>query len=289
MQTTLEIKGETASFYFGSKDISGKYKKSKNGKYYIICDTLYGNSTDVECAVVFTPHEVIYKKNLPGDSAAEQFAVMDDGSAAIITDDGCFILVGPDGKQIAKKKAPNVDQCWETDDILACFGSNDNDESELFIFYKASHDIAKKIIPDIVFNDDEQEDQAADSAEPLFTGRKFVFVYENEKDAVAFDMGGNSVEPSPDEIEQANIARRVRNLKQSIDRAKSQKAYWSKRLISAKTEEEVKHATAEVAHYSEKLKELGVEEQPEPVAAPPVTAIGTTKKKNGFFAKLFRK
>lgn len=282
----ISFKGKNAFIDWAKKDISGEYKQSKQRKYFIICDTLYGQTTSTECAVVFTKTDVLYIKKLPEDQEIGHYSVFDDGSCIIFTENQ-FIIIGPDGKQIMKKKAPNGNMFWENDNMIACFGSADNGEDgELFIFRTDSREIIKQIVKTIVIktpseDEDENEDYLYGcDVESQFTGEKFIFVYDNEKNAIAFDAFGNKAEISDFEVAQIVYQKHEREHRQKVDRAKQQFEYWIKRNLKAEKAGDIldsARSKSEVKYYANKLEMLG---EPIPVVQNDEEKVSTNRAKS---------
>lgn len=291
MNYDIMLKNGQATIDFGQSDIGGKYKQSPNGEYYMICDTLNTPSTSMEYLFVFTPKDVLYKKAIPGDAQAEWFTVFDDGGSMVVTEEYILVL-GNDGKQITKKNLPGFSFCDIIGRTLYVIGENDDGIKFLLLFDIDSKTSIQQIIPDIEYDDDSEDEkretQYSSDTEMLFTGKKFIFVYENETDAIAFDLHGNKDTPSDIEIKTANMNRRERVRKYSIERAKTSYEYWSNRLAQdkkgRKDAAEIERATKEVQKYKERLMELGVDVS-EP--APPPTSQRVPQK--SFLAKLFGK
>ena len=195
MGTKIEFKNDSAYIEIGNSDISGRYVTSPNGRYFMICDTLYVPSgNDRQYAFVFTKDEVSYKKLIPNDECGESFYVFDDGQSLILTDDCNLIRLDATGKQLSKRKLPDV----ETNGIIGskfyAVGYNDDGNTALFIYDLESGRAISKSIPDIEFDDDDKDDLLSSDVEWSIVGEKFVFVYENGVDAVAFDLNGQPVE-----------------------------------------------------------------------------------------------
>lgn len=287
MNYDIMLKNGQATIDFGQSDIGGEYKQSPSREYYMICDTLNTPSTSMEYLFVFTPKDVLYKKAIPGDTQAEWFTVFDDGGSIVITEE-CILILGNDGKQITKKKLPGFGSCDLIGRTLYVIGETDEGKKFLLLFDIDSKTSVLQIIPDLEYGDEERETQCSSDTETLFTGEKFVFVYENETDAIAFDLHGNKDTPTDIEIKTANMNRRERVRNYNIERARTSHEYWSKRLAqdkkARKDAAEIERATKEVQKYKERLMELGVDVS-EP--APPLTSQHAQKK--SFLAKLFRK
>lgn len=306
MDYDIRFKDDTAHIVFGKRDIAGKYKQSPNGELFIVCDTLYTeseNAEDAEYIFVFTHDTVVYKKAMPDDASAEWFAVFDDGSSLIVTDEYILSLL-PDGKQAVRKKFSGLEFCRLERQTLYVVGCNDDDKKVLMLFDVSSRSIVQRIIPDIEY-DEPEDDDAEDCERPdpqyscetelYFTGERFVFIYRNRSDAVAFDLRGDPVDPKPAEIETANAIRKERERKHAIERAMTQYGYWSKRLsksIMIGNAADVEKSQAAVEKYKGRLIELGVsvpEDAPHPApktapasAAPRVSnaeAVPTANKK----------
>ena len=265
----IELKKEDAIIEFGKSDIWGKYKQSPNGEYYIICDTLYTPSTSAEYIFVFTSKDVLYKKAIPGDINPEWFKVFDDGGSIIVTEE-VILSIGPDGKQTVKKKIPGFEACDLVGNTLYVVGENNDGCKFLLLFDIDSKTTIQQVIPNIEYEEntedeecEEKETQYSSNTEMLFTGAKFVFVYENETDAIAFDLNGNKVAPTATEVETANVNRREKIRKYNIDRAKTSYEYWSKRLEQSinekKTVEEIERAELETKKYGDRLLNLGIQ------------------------------
>lgn len=312
MNYDIRIKNGSVTIDFGQSDIGGKYKQSPNGEYYIICDTLYTPSTSAEYIFVFTTKNVLYKKAIPGDINPEWFEVFDDGGCIIVTEE-IILSIGPDGKQAAKKKIPGFETCDLAGNTLYVVGENNDGCKFLLLFDINNKTTIQQVIPNIEYEgnpedeeDEEKETQYSSDAEMLFTGIKFVFVYENETDAVAFDLLGNKVTPTAAEIETANINRREKIRRYKIENAKNSYEYWLKRLDQTKKDRKdnaaIEEATAKILKYKELLMEFGEEINAQPTTAEvnslpamptvsirPEPSEPQPRKKRGFLAKLFGK
>lgn len=262
----ISFEGKNAYIDWGQKDISGEYKQSKNGKFFAVCNTLYGKTTSTESVVVFTESDVLYIKKLSEDQDVGHYLVLDDGSCALFTDD-YFILVGADGKQVMKKKIPYSYSVWENNSMTACFGSAANDEDgELFIFRYDSREIIRKKVDTIIIKSLDEDGEVEEdylygyNMEVKFTGEKFVFVYHDEKHAVSFDTLGNKVEVNDFEVAQIISQKHEREHKQNVDRARQQFEYWIKRRLKAENSGDISDATRskhKAEDYAKKLELLG--------------------------------
>lgn len=194
MRTTIKFKNGTADIEIGNSDISGRYVTSPNGRYFMICDTLYVPSgNDKEYAFVFTKDEVCYKKLIPNEAAVESFYVFDDGQSLILTDESTLIRFDVTGKQISKRTAPELDDNGLIGSVFYGIGSDDDGCMVLFIYNLESGRVVSRTIPDIEYDDDDKDDLYSSDAEWDIVGEKFVFVYENGVDAIAFDLNGQPV------------------------------------------------------------------------------------------------
>lgn len=255
MNYNIELKDGCATIEFGQSDISGKYRQSSNGEYYILCDTLYSPSNCRDYLFVFTKQDVVYKKAIPGEERVNWFMVSDEGESFIVTD-AYILILSLDGKQVMKKTLPLFTVCYFVGNTLYVVGENDSGITFLLLLDVVSKSVSKKVVPNI-----DSEKQSSSYAELLFTGEKFVFVYENEVDAIAFDLHGNKVLPSIDEVETANANRRERIKNSKIERAKSQYEYWTKRLEREKQNnnpKEIERSELEIKKYKERLLGYGI-------------------------------
>lgn len=284
----IDAKRNMATIEFGKSDICGEYKKSPNGQIYMLCDILDTSNDSKEAAFVFTANEVLYKKIIPEDASVDYFEVFDDGRSLIVTDEIVLMLTA-DGKQVKRKKFSSIQQHGFYGSTLWIIGDNDEGDTILALFDVNTAEMKQQIIPEIEYLDEENEEYSSFVEESLFIGDKFLFIYDNEVDAVAYNLSGEKIEVDQSEVEQANLARHERQRVESIKRAENSYKYWSERLEKNKGKRtkaaEVERAAAEVEKYKEKLISLGVEI---PILKDS-TETTVMRKEKGVFSKLFKK
>lgn len=263
MRTTIKFKNGAADIEIGNSDISGKYVTSPNGRYFMICDTLYTPSgNDKEYAFVFTKDEVCYKKLIPNEAAGESFYVFDDGQSLILTDESTLIRLDVTGKQISKRTVPELDENGIIGSVFYGIGYDDDGLTFLYLYDLESGRVVTRTIPDIEYDDDDTEDLLSSDVEWSIIGEKFVFVYANGIDAVTLDLHGNPMGSLECDIEAVNDKRAKKEEAQQIERqqrAISQYQYWVKRLesdkASGKDTAEIERAESEIMKYKERLPE----------------------------------
>lgn len=222
---TIEFKDKKAFIEIGKSDISGEFKQSKNGQYYMICDTLFSASgNDREYAIVFTKKDIVYKKPLSDDSDVSDFYVFDDGSSLLMVDDEALIRLDAAGKQITKRKIRADDSHGLLSGRFYTIGSDDEGLAVLSIYDLDSGIFIARTIPDIEYDDDEKEDQLSSDVEWELIGDRFVFVYENGVDSIAYDLDGNQVTPSQEDINRIHHTRLQKENKRKADHAKAQES-----------------------------------------------------------------
>ncbi len=265
-QPRITTNGKTAFIEWSDKDISGSYKTSKSGEFYIICDTMiYPNNDsgdDIFYAVVFSEAGIAHCKKLSHDYA-DDFDVFDDGAYAILMED-YFALYGADDNQVLKKKFSAIRKVWRTDDMLSFFVQMPSGKCKLFIFKTDRRDLLEKQIPDIesectVDGKTTVQTLSASSIEPYFDESKFIFIYDDEKTAVAFDICGQRITVDPEEIDQIVSERHERNYQSEASKAKRQIEYWTERKEKseiAKNYDDVGYCNEKLQHYLPKLERL---------------------------------
>ena len=260
MNATIEIKGTSAFLEIGKSDISGDFKQSPNGQFFMICDTLYSPSgnNDKECAVVFTADYVCYKKAIPNDVCVDIFYVFDDGSSLIVTEDEDLIRLDGTGKQITKRKICSIESHGFLDQILYIIGDNEEGDTVLSLYDFQNNKFISRTIPNIEYDEDDEdnEDQYSCDVELEIVNNNFVFVYENKTEVIAFDLQGNKIVVPESDRNTAikNIIKREEM--QKTERAISQYEYWTKRLLQKHQEgntEEIDRAESEVKKYKDLL------------------------------------
>lgn len=155
-----------------------------------------------------------------------------------------------------------------TKNLFWCLGDDYNGKGRLFIWSFDKCEKKNITVPFLVKKDEENEDISFGFAEAVFTGEKFYFLYENETDAICYDLSGEQTEPIQEEIIRLNEERKFKERQYRIDRALKSANYWSSRLKKTIAENkghaEIERASAEFEKHKTILKEFGVDYSEEP-------------------------
>lgn len=249
MEIKIEFKGATAYIDIGNSDISGEYVVSPNGQYFMLCNTLFTPSgNDREYAIVFSKDNVVYKKAIPGDSGCLARYVFDDASSLVLTDECDLLCYDPSGKQVKKALGIEPEQHGFVGDVFYIIGSNEDGNTTLFCYDRQSNKSSKVVIPDIEYADEEKEDQLSSDVEYLHIGNRFVFLYENATDAVAYDLNCRQTALNPSDIGAVKQARIQRKMERESAKMKQEPA------CAASLEDE--ELSAELAKKSQKARNI---------------------------------
>lgn len=199
---------------------------SQNGKYYFGFGTYYAteNSDGIDSIFLFTSDSMIYRKKFE-DSALESSFVQDDGTAYFYTDDGDFISLKPDGKQNFKKHVGiyyDNEKCHISSNLSYFYGDSDDGNTSLVLMIHADKKLIKKTVSDIEQIDEDGNDTTLYADESILTktARGFLIMYPDQKSYLMFDMVGNELEATKDELD---IARNVIEEKNRIVMKEEQK------------------------------------------------------------------
>ena len=213
---------------------------SPNGKYYFGFGTYYAteNSDGIDSIFLFTSDSMVYRKKFEG-SALESSFVQDDGTVYFYTDDGDFISLKPDGKQNFKKHVGiyyDDEKCHINSSLSFFYGDSDDGNTSLVLITHADKKLIKRSVSDIEQKDEDGNDTTlyADESILVKTARGFLIMYSDRKSYLMFDMVGNELEATKDELD---IAQNVIEEKKRIATEEERKKQESRDRYSRERQE----------------------------------------------------
>ena len=283
--------------------IMGKYISSPNGNFYLLCDKdskdhthlfifnktdiLYtsklGSSfsilnsedcyiyndgsclvTDMEAVAFYNSNEKrLHKIRVENETQGfyqEVFWRIGTSESGI----GYIVVINPKTRQIVRTKiCHSYDYIDKKDNYLLIIGETDFDTLMHLIDLSNPKNIITKIIPPIKNTNPIAQLLYWDLLTAIFDGNRMLILYEDGKTAIGFDVHGNEVTPSKEELSMlhekytGNLRKRLQEL---LEKAENQYAYWKKRyceLVQYKEKiEKINHANNQISLYAKRIHEL---------------------------------
>ena len=299
---TTIYSNKTVSIDWNNDYIIDEFKTSPNGKYSIVCAC---DKKDNMRLFVFTNTKLIYSHSFKNVDvpALENIYIFDDASAIVANYD-LFVYINNEGEILNRKKIEVYEKHGIHNNTFWCLGENDNRDNIIILINTISQNVITKKLPNIeefekynqfilVFGETDKYDIKIfiinletseiivkkityeklklldnfeiEDATLFFNNNGIIFFYPNSRNVTAYDFSGNSIFPSPADIESAKqklFLKQKKHLAYEIERITKKYHYWHDRLNSIKFNifdtEKIEEAKQKKEYYKNKLKSLGV-------------------------------